>query len=520
MPKTIVMGGSSKSSFDALLDQELQQQTQEQQDQQQQWVQIKRALLALRQELQPWQLQMLTRKDENGNPSLKKAAVMTRRSGKTYEMRHEAAEAVADHPWLDTRKAQPVVQYIAQTQKKALDTFWTPFKNICERVGMLAHWDDANLRATFSNGVLVRASGVDTGFDIEKYRGDAYVLVIMDEAASYGPKVERLIVEGLGMAMADYNGVMVLVGTPGPTEAGYFYEVYKKLRPGWTIEPCASFMNNPHLPAEVRTLEWVERNLGPLDSPKVRREAFGEWVTDSSTLVYSHYRADNNSADVLPAGHEWQFLCGLDLGWRDPSAFVVGAFAKTHPHLFVVHAESHSHMLPAQIYQRLEELQARFHFKRIVADLSGSTTIGLVTEWNQRGKFGIIGANKKPGYKATAIEHLNSDLWQGKIKLLPAAASLAAEWRVLPWHDAEEKEDKQKSVRHEGKQKEHPGFANHESDACLYMFLESRHFRGKFAEVPALPGTPDYWRQQQLKAKQDAFTKARSKQHGFKYHKL
>lgn len=524
MSKTIRMDGSSRersdsaepTAWDALLEAETQDR---QAPLTQSWEQVRRALVELRSELLPHQRAALERVRADGKPAKRKVISTSRRSGKTYFTRHEVAEKVANSAWLDQRKAQPVVQYIGPTQKKCVDLFWTPFRNICDRVGMDAHWDDSNLRAQFSNGVLVRASGVDTGFDIEKYRGDAYVHAALDEAASYGSKVKALIVEGLGMAMGDYGGSITITGTPGKTMSGYFYRAVKGLESGWIAEPCWSFMNNPYLPEEMRSWDWVKENLGALDSPRVRREAFGEWVTDASTLVYHAYDAQRNSAPGLPAGHEWRYVLGCDFGWRDDTAFVVIAYAPTHPHLFVVLAESAPHMLPDDIFARIAALKQRYAFTRIAADLSGSTTKGLVTQWNRRSGLGITGAQKSPNYKNSAIEFVNSDLYNGKVRLLPGAQKLADEWLVLPWDDDEDEDDAEYE-RHDGASKEHPGFANHNSDAFLYAHMEARHYRSKILQEPAPVGSPEAWNQAMQKAKHDAILQLAQRKRGFMYGKL
>ncbi len=502
--------GGRRTDFDALVDQEIQQAAQGAESTQLEWAQIKKRLLALRAELLPTQLAFLT------DPSKRKAVVTTRRSGKTYNNRQCAAEAVVDNPWRDQRKSQPVVQYIAQTQKKCLDNFWTPFKLLCERIGMKGHFDDANLRATFPNGVLVRCAGLDTSFEVDKFRGDAYVLVIIDEAATFGPKVEELVIAGVGMAMADYDGTMIMTGTPGQAQVGYFYEIYCKARPEWSVHPCWSFMDNYHLPANVRTEAWILANLGPLDSPKVRREAYGEWVSDASTLVYQYTDSGNLWDGALPAGHDWSYILGLDVGYRDPTAFVVGAFAKTHPWLFIVHSESHAHMLPAEVEEHIGVLKARYNIRRIVMDTGGSMALSNMNEWNMRSNFGIIGAQKKD--KLTYIEHMNSDFHMGKIKVLKGL-SVVKEWKTLPWADAE---DEVRDARHDGKSIEHKGFPNHECDAALYMWRESRHYRSKEPEAPPEPNTPDYWRKQQLHAKTKALqTAVRNAQgNGFRYGRI
>lgn len=509
MAKTIHMGqGSQKTEFDRMLEAEIRKVAPQQNQAQDQVATAKAKLEKRRQRLFPAQLEFLL------SPSKKKAAICTRRAGKTFVCRHLVAEAVLNNPWSDREKAQPVIQYIAQTRGKALDLFWTPFKEICRQIGLDAHWDDHSLRAQFPNGVLVRAGGAEDRDEIEKYRGDAYPLVVIDEAASFGPRIEELVMSALSAALMDYDGTIAMVGTPGQSQVGMFWDIYSGYKPEWYVQKW-SYMTNTSFPEEVRTEAWVETNVGPLHSPRVQREYFGNWVPDSSALVYQYEEAKCAWNGTLEKGHDWKYIMGIDVGYRDPTAFVVLATAKTHPHLFVLHAEATSKLLPSQIEKRIMELREQYGTGRIVMDTGGSMAKNNMEEWNRRHNLGILPAQKAPGYKFPLIEHMNSEFYLGRIKVAPGLP-LVKEWKTLVWADSDSEKD---AARHDGTPKEHTGFANHMADACLYAFKESTHFRSKLPEPMPVPGTPDYLNYQQAQAKINAFRNARRSK-SFVYNKL
>jgi hypothetical protein len=455
------------------------------------WAVLRQRVLDQRKRLFPYQLKFLL------DPAKNKGVVSTRRSGKTKCFQQMAMEAVTDNFWSDVMRSQPVVQYVTTTQKKALDLFWRPFRRACEQLGLEAHWDDHNLRALFTNGVLVRASGVATGFDIEAYRGDAYVLVLIDEAASLGPKLESLLVEGLGMAMADYQGTRAVVGTPGRTKSGFLYEAVHGLVEGWTFHPKWDFRDNPTLSPETKTDEWIRLNVGPLTSARVRREAFGEWVTDASELVYQ-FSTDRNTVLALPPIEgEWNYALGLDLGFRDPTAWTVVAWCTEREEMYVVLSDSKSGMTASEIFEKIQELQAKYNFKRIVADGSGSMARNSIDDWNVRGQLGIIPAQKSPGYKLPAMQLLNSDFVDRKVLFLEETTrGLQKELLELPWD--EEKPNGVKHARHDqsAQLKEHPGYANHMCDSLLYVSRESRHYLTRRTAPLAAPSkdSASYWR--------------------------
>lgn len=470
--------------------------------------QIIRARLTERQtDLMPTQLAFLA------DPSKRKAAICTRRAGKTFVYKQMLAEQVLNNPWSDRNRSQPIVQYIAPTRQKAVDLAWNPFKAFCEQLGLEAHWNDHELRANFVNGCLVRMGGADDRAELEKYRGDAYRFVGIDEPAAMGAKVEGFVVEIIMPALMDYDAPLVFTGTPGEAQAGYFWKIYSGQLTEYTVHKW-SFMTNVHMPAEKRTIEFIEKDTGlPWTDPKIQREYAGNWVADTNTLVYRFDSAKNKYSGPLPEGHDWKYLLGMDLGFHDPTAFVVGAYAKTHPDLFIVRAEAFPHLLPYQIAEHIQQLLGQFgRFTRIVCDSGGSMARSNIEEWNRRWGFGILGAEKTR--KFDFIEHMNSELALGRVKI-PEGCPLEDEWSQLVWEAADPD-----SVRTDRKRQEHSGFQNHMSDACLYMFRESMHWRSKSSAPEPVPGSYEALHRAELDAKTKALKAVGKSKKGFVYERL
>jgi hypothetical protein len=508
---TKIMPGAKatpKSEYDRLIEQEVQKALGSTQQEGAATHLAAQRLRALEGDLMPSQRAFIL------DPSPKKGAICTRRAGKTFAIRHLAADAVLKTPWSNPVKSQPVVQYITQTRANAVDLFWTPFKRLCANIGLDAHWDDHQLRAQFPNGVLVRAGGCDDISEVEKYRGVSYSLVMVDEPQSIGPKIlDELLNSAVIPATMDYLAPVSMTGTPGNSKTGLFYDIYCERALGWTKHSW-SYMQNVHMPLAVRTPEWVEANIGPVTSPRVQREYFANWVTDDSELVYQFNAARNMYDGNLPKGHAWRYVMGLDLGFRDPCAFVVIAFAKTHPDAFVVYTHSETHMLPSAILERVKTIKDAFPgLMRIMVDTGGSMARNNMEEWIRRTGLPMVAAEKKKKYDYQ--EHMNSDFHLGRIKVAPAHTKLIHEWSTLVWQDADEQKT---SVRHDGKPKEHPGFENHLADAALYAWRESLHYRSKSPVPEPLPGTSEFWVQQQRNAKLKAAQAGRSSK--FKYQKL
>lgn len=439
------------------------------------------------------------------DPAKRKVACCTRRAGKTFAMTQLCLEAICSQGWDNPNKAQPIVQIIAPTKKYGGDMYWEPLKAVARQVGLDGVWNDHELRAEFPNGVLLRVGGANDRAALEDYRGGAYTLVVLDEAASYGSKMESLVMSSISMAMKDYQGTIAMVGSPGEVHVGLFYEICHGMHEEWS-HYAWSFMTNTSIPAQERTLEYIERFEGPLDSPRVRRECFGEWVADGGSLVYKFNPEKNLFDGVLPEGHAWRYILGIDLGYNDPTAFAVVAHSKTNPNMYLVHAESRQHMLPSDIAQRISELRQRYDFKRIVCDTGGSMAKNSMIEWNRRYGFGMIAASKTD--KNTYIEHMNSDFHQGRLKVYKGA-TVIKEWNQLLWND------NPNSVRHDGKPTEHPGFPNHECDATLYAYRESMHFRGKTPDPIPEPNSQEHWNKFETDARLKVLKRAKLQRNSY-----
>ena len=74
--------------------------------------------------------------------------------------------------------------------------------------------------------------GAETTSEIEKLRGGAYHGVIVDECKSFNPIVlSELVEDVIRPALADHNGKLILIGTPGRDLRGIFYEATQQPSP-------------------------------------------------------------------------------------------------------------------------------------------------------------------------------------------------------------------------------------------------------------------------------------------------
>jgi len=396
-----------------------------------------------------------------------KAALCSRRAGKTHTCCYYMIEEAFKHP-------NSIVAYIAITRQVAKRLMWNLLKQANRQYHIGMKFNNVELIATLRNGSQIILNGANDEADVDKLRGSGYPLVIIDEAASYGPFLTSLIEEVIEPALIDYNGTLMLTGTPNARCSGYFYDAttnpkYEYSVHKWTVR------ENPYIPhaAEFLAKKLQKRNWTE-DNPVFQREWCGKWVKSFDSLIYK-YTDENIYMEAPDDSADWEYVLGVDLGYADATAFVVLGFSRDLPDCYIVETYKESKMIPTQIAHKIIELNEHFGFVSIVAD-TGGLGRSIVEEIRQRFGVPIQAAEKKK--KASFIEIMNDDLFANRV-MVPENCPILDEWDVLQWDESRLKEDGR--------------FENHLSDAALYAWRECRHYTYKAPVVRPRYGTSEYW---------------------------
>ncbi len=438
--------------------------------------------------------------------SRRKVALCPRRAGKSYCVLVYALIVAL-------RRARAKVLVLARVRRQVKGVYWDVVQQMCEDFEIQAHFVSTELHVRLKNGSTILFAGADTAEEIDKYRGQGWDLVIIDECKSYSEGLlDELIEEIIAPALADRDGTLCLIGTPGAIPAGFFWALTTKQaaysKPGtdkvtklrvrawadrdtvknfrWSLHSWSS-RDNHKMPWiwENQLLE-KEENEWADDNPVWLREYLGQWVADSDALVYALHKVLDGRADWLreggphglPEGHEWRYLLGVDLGWHDPTAFVVAAWSPTHPVLHYIWAEKHSELTFADIVTYVRELEARFGgFDARVVDSGGSSSKTLLESFKRD-----CGIPFEPARKTEKADHIglfNSDLIAGKIKLDPFSP-LADEMRIAQWGNAE------RTVVDRG-------YADHCADAALYIWRHAYHHWWKEPTKEIDKNSKEWW---------------------------
>jgi hypothetical protein len=271
--------------------------------------------------------------------------------------------------------------------------------------------------------------------------------------------------------------------------------------------------------AEKEQEGWTDEN------PIWQREALGRWAADDTGRVYRYrehivdeegksrdwntwHQLPKSKANPfgLPEGHKYHFVLGGDLGSRkstkdkanriladddtpggtrmdredrNKTILELFAYADTSPNF--IHA--HERVVPpdpvkgsiTRLAEEIKDIEAQ------CGAYDGATLDAIVIDDGNRSGGGMIcdelaAVHEVPAQKAdkankaNAIELVNSDLVDGRLKVLPGS-HLKAEMETLQYD--------------ESGQKENPSQANDACDCCTYARKESLHTYGR--DLPAPP---------------------------------
>ena len=499
---------------------------------------------AIRAGLFPQQRQVLE------DPSIRKAALCPRRAGKTWTAISAAFDACL-------RQDYAHVVICMLTLKQAKQIYWRTMEKFAHHYGLDLRWHKADMTVKFRNESQITLVGCESVQHIEKLRGDSYDLAIVDECKSFNPSIlSELLDDVLDPALDDREGTLLLIGTPGDILSGPFYwatapyyevtdvgddgqllakrpfsRTYAAPEPFWATYPAEELywskhtwtkQDNIHLPKlwqqalrKKRANKWAD------DNPTWLRESLGQWVPSTGSYVYKYAEMASGTNETivnwwpdkarvaqwgLPDGHDWRFICGLDLGFEDDFAVVVGAYSMTDGSLYHVYEWKENHKDVFYIAEKVADILKMFgSFDAMVAD-AGALGELVVETLNNRWGFHFEKADKRE--KFDHIELMNAEFMSGRVKIIPKS-ELDFEMRNLQYL-LNEDDDKALLAR-TSKLKVNPAQPNHLSDAFLYLWRYTYHFWGT-PKVPEIEKGTHLWAQQQAIETMTKLAEAREQQ--------
>lgn len=415
------------------------------------------------------------------DPARFKAALCSLRAGKTTAI---AADFVGD----SLAFADSMMLYLGLTDDSVNYIFKPAIKPLLERYAPDAKIIDNEIK--FSNGSMILMYGADNIKKIENYRGLKLRKAAVDECQSFRAKnLQYLVDDVLTKRLADLEGTCYLVGTPASHCAGLFYEittgdnvpVYK-----WTA------FDNPFMARQwQKELEaTMARKKIPITHPMIRRDFFGEWVTDNEDLILPVV----HTVPVFEDLSQFRTVIGLDLGFDDEMVFSILGWRLHEKKCYILETTGIFNASVSEIAKNLLHLRDKYRPERVVfpSDTGGKT---LMEEfWRKYNIRGVL-AEKKD--KKTFLKILSDAL---------ANQDLVACDKTTQRFQQQAK----KAVWNEEKTLEHPSCEVDHIDATLYGYRECLHDLEKIVEHKII--TQDDVNQQIIKKMQQEIAKKLKKQ--------
>ena len=406
-------------------------------------------------------------------------ACCTRRSGKTYATAGKLLSVAL-------RKPGCVALYVTLSRINAKRLIWGIVKELNETYALGGVALEAELCLALPNGSRIYLSGANDESELEKFRGLALGIAIIDEAQSFPAYIGRLVDEILAPALMDFAGQLVLVGTPGPVPVGYFYDACQS--PEWSHHSW-SVVDNPHIerksgtrPEELLRQELARRGV-TIEDPAIQREWLGRWCLDLNALVFRYDPAVNHRPIPKCRHH---VLC-IDVGYDDADALGVLGWNDDDPTLYLVEEIVTAKQTITPLMRQVQSLYERFSPMAVVCDFGG---LGkkIAEELQERTGIPIEAAEKER--KLEHIELLNDALRTGRM-VADQTSRFAQDCGKIEW-----------DRRNPEKPRISDAFHSDIADAVLYGWRRCQQWLSQPPPAPPPARGTEEWHRKQLEEAQ------------------
>lgn len=406
------------------------------------------------------------------DPAKFKTAVCSRRAGKTVSCAADLIDTCLTFPGVNCA-------YITITRGTAKRIIWKDLISIIKKYDLKVHIDKQDLTFTFDNGSMLYVSGADDDGEIEKYRGMKFKKVYIDEVQSFRSYIAELVDDVLIPSLYDLDGSLVLIGTPGPVPAGYFYDI--TMNTSWSHHHWTAY-DNPFIGTGKRTVAEIITEANKVrgideQHPTHLRENLGLWVKDESCLVFA--AAERNIYLDAPT-KDMTYILGVDIGWNDADAIAILGYNHVDKNVYLVEEYVKSKQLISQLVAELTYFQDKYAPVRLVMD-AGALGKKIQEEIRQRHGIHMEAAEKHR--KLEFIELFNDDLRTGKIKIKKESLFYEDCFKVQ-WDRSNPTKPRVSDIYH-----------TDIGDAMLYAWRECKHYLSEHPEVAVKRGTDAYMKQ-------------------------
>ncbi len=362
--------------------------------------------------------------------------------------------------------------YVTLIRRNCRKLFWRPLLARLTAMGVSFEANEVDMTCRLANGALIEATSCDDVRSAGKIRGDFYDEVFVDEAQEPGDDViEPLVEEVLFPMLIDRGGQLTLSFTPPASMVGYVMDRLSDLR--WSRFGWSMF-DNKYIPRAQIEEMIAAKGLTP-EHPVYQREILGMPVVDPESLAYEYdpARNDYDPATFKFEGPQWRHAMGLDLGFQDRDAIVVGAWDRDDAtqKCRVRFTWQENHQDVDQLAAKVREVVKEYRPSVIVGDHGGHGAVKVLETLKNR--MGIM-IQLKPADVMVSVGLVNDDLRTGRL-LLPVGSELGRDLGLV------QRTVNQRTRRIEINKK---GYHSDLSEAMRYMHHGARHFTSKAPPPP------------------------------------
>lgn len=406
------------------------------------------------------------------DPSRYIAAQCSRRSGKSNGLALRFFKTLEKYP-----KSQCL--YLSLTQDSARGIMWPVLQELNDIHKLGCTFTESTLTMKHPSGAVLKLMGADLKNFIKRLKGRKFPGVAIDEAQDFGTHLKSLIDDVLTPSIADYpDGWLAISGTPGPVPQGTFFEITHDKKYGfsthyWTI------LENPYMPEPAAFIEDLKQKREWDDSnPTLLREWRNQWVLDAQSL-WIHYDKNVNHFTELKPRVKYNYIMGIDLGFKDADAIAIIAWSEEDPCTYLVEEVITKGQLMTDLVEQIQTLQAKYDVGKMVIDEGG---LGKKLAEEMRRRHGVPVQPADKARKQENVAFLNDALRTGRFKAKSASTFALDSYLVqIDW-------DKSTPNKIVIKKNPHSDII----DSVLYAFKESPAFTYQAPKKAPKPGTKEW----------------------------
>ena len=335
--------------------------------------------------------------------------------------------------------------YISMTRDNAKRNVWGRLQTMVARysLGLIPNHTELILRDPTTRSETW-VTGLANEKELAKLRGNSYDYVHVDEVQDILIDFESFILSVITPALGDRRGQLSVSGTPDPhrrnqwwyharNSEGARWKKWQKF--GWLLTDNVFFPEPEAYLREIREQEGFTE-----DDPRYQAEYLGLWTNSKTNLCIDSYEPSRNDfgGDWQAATAGYQFLLGLDPGYKDATAYVVIAYSVSKRHMLIVESLATSNTVVSDMAVQAKKFMAKYPITYIVCDEQGMGKT-VAEELVQRFGLPIIPAEKKD--KRMRLAFMNSDLRLGKLQVVPSNnLALITQWNSVMWDSEHQRE--------------------------------------------------------------------------------